>query len=204
MGGSVAGPTRVTELLARLQDGQGEAWDELIPLLYDELRKTARMRLSQERREHTLSATALVHESYVRLLKNHQIHASNRAEFLAAASQTMRRVLIDYARGRKRQKRGHGVQAVSIDEAEEQLLTEPEADEVLCVDEALRGLAALNSRAAKVVECRVFGGLSLDETAEVLGVSKKTVQRDWLIGRAWLRKEVAAAPAREWIDTTEH
>jgi RNA polymerase sigma factor (TIGR02999 family) len=182
---------QVTKLLSRLKAGERQVLDELIPLFYDTLRRTARMRLSRERREHTLSPTALVHESYVRLLENRQIHAENRAEFLAVASHTMRRVLIDYARTRKRLKRGEGAEAVPFDEVEG-LLSDTEADEVLAIEDALDRLAAVNERAAQVIEHRFFGGLSLDETAGVLNVSKKTIQRDWLAGRAWLRKEVAA------------
>lgn len=194
--------TRVTELLTRVKEGERGAWDELMQLLYDELRRAARMRLAGERQDHTLSATALVHESYVRLIQQRQIHAGNRGEFMAAASRTMRRVLIDYARTRKRQKRGGGAHEVPIEEAEA-LLSEPEADEVLAIERALEALANLNPRATRVIECRIFGGLSLVETAQALGVSAKTVQRDWLVGRAWLRKEVAPVRGRALIDATE-
>jgi RNA polymerase sigma factor (TIGR02999 family) len=193
---------QVTELLLRLKAGEEQVWEQLIPLFYDELRRTARMRLSHERHEHTLSPTALVHESYMRLLENRQIQAKNRTEFLAVASQTMRRILIDYARTRKRLKRGEGVPSVPFEEVEA-FLSEAEADEVLAIEEALERLAAVNERAARVIEHRFFGGLSLEETAQVLHVSKKTIQRDWLAGRAWLRKEVAGIEFKNRIIDSE-
>lgn len=191
---------QVTKLLSRLRAGERQVWDELIPLFYEELRRTARMRMSRERREHTLSPTALVNESYMRLIENRQIQAENRTDFLAVASQTMRRILIDYARTRKRLKRGDGAELLPFDESKD-FLTEAEADEVLALEEALQRLTAVNERAARVIEYRFFGGMSLDETAEILSVSKKTIQRDWLAGRAWLRKEVAGKLETGVIDT---
>jgi RNA polymerase sigma factor (TIGR02999 family) len=193
---------QVTELLLKLRTGNREAWEQLMPLIYDELRRTARMRMSGERREHTLSPTALVHESYVRLLENRQIQANDRREFFAIASETMRRVLIDYARTRKRLKRGAGAEPIPFEEVED-FLSDAEADEVLAIQDALQRLTAVNERAARVIECRFFGGLSLDETAEVLNLSKKTVQRDWIAGRAWLRKEVAGNELTGQVIDTE-
>jgi RNA polymerase sigma factor (TIGR02999 family) len=182
-------PGEVTLWLARLREGSGEALDRLVPLLYDDLRRLARQRLRSEREGHTLDTAALVHEAYLRLLDQRRISAGDRSEFFAAASRTMRRVLVDYARTRKREKRGGGVSPVPI-EAVEEFLTERAADETLALDEALERLEAAQPRAARVVELRFFGGLTLDEAAALLGVSSKTVQRDGDAAMAWLRKEV--------------
>lgn len=180
----------VTRLLGRLRDGDEEALERLMPLVYDELRRIARQRMRGERREHTLGPTALVHEAYLRLLESESIQAEDRSQFFAVASETMRRVLVDYARARKALKRGEGKAKVPLEEAEA-FLTERQADEMLSLEEALGRLAGFDKRAARVVQYRFFGGLTLEETGEVLGVSPKTVQRDWLAARAWLRNEVA-------------
>jgi RNA polymerase sigma factor (TIGR02999 family) len=178
----------VTVWLRRLREGDAGALDELLPLLYDELRAVARHQLRSERAGHTLSATALVHEAYLRMSKDERIRADDRTQFLALAGNAMRRVLVDWARHRKRHKRGGGAPHVPLDEAS--ALSDREADEVLALDDALERLTAVNPRGAKVVEHRFFAGLSLEETATLLGVSTKTVRRDWLAARAWLRKEV--------------
>lgn len=164
--------------------------DEVVPQLYDELRRLARAHLRRERAGHTLGTTALVHEAYVRLTGHAGLAADDRTRFFAVASNTMRRVLVDYARERQRLKRGGGAAAVSLDEVEP-FLSEDEAEELLALDDALDRLAALNPRAASVVQHRFFGGFTLEETASLLDVSLKTVQRDWLAASAWLRKEVA-------------
>ncbi len=182
-------PGQVTLWLTRLREGDEEALESLMPLLYDELRRTARQQLRYERPGHTLNPTALVNEAYLRLVQQKQIDAGHRTQFLAIASRTMRRILVDYARAKKRLKRGSGQQPVSLDEAEA-FLTDQEADEVLALDEALERLAAVNERAGQVVQFRFYSGLSIEETAAVLGVSIKTVQRDWFTARAWLRKEI--------------
>lgn len=179
----------VTRWLARLRDGDRAALDRLVPLLYDELRRLARERLRGERPGHTLETTALVHEAYFRLLEQRRIDAGDRLDFFAVASNTMRRVLIDHARARKRHKRGGGADAVPLDDVEG-LLSERAAEEALAVDAALDRLAADSPRAARVVELRIFGGLTLEEIATVLDVSSKTAQRDWEAARAWLRKEI--------------
>jgi RNA polymerase sigma factor (TIGR02999 family) len=179
----------VTRCLARLREGDRAALDLLVPLLYDELRRLARERLRGERPGHTLETTALVHEAYFRLLEQRRIDAGDRLDFFAVASNTMRRVLIDHARARKRQKRGGGAEAVPLDDVPG-LLSDRAADEALAVDAALDRLAADSPRAARVVELRIFGGLTLEEIATVLDVSAKTVQRDWEAARAWLRKEI--------------
>jgi RNA polymerase sigma factor (TIGR02999 family) len=163
----------------------------LVADLYDELRVIARAQLRRERPGHTLGATALVHETYLRLANQHGLSADDHTHFFATVSTTMRRVLVDYARRRKRLKRGSGVAPVPLDAAAEVALSEREADELIALDEALERLDHLNARSSLVVQHRFFGGLTLEETADVMGVSTKTVQRDWLSARAWLRKEVA-------------
>jgi RNA polymerase sigma factor (TIGR02999 family) len=180
---------QVTQWLVRLSEGDEEALEGLMPLLYDELRSMARLHLRNERSGHTLSPTALVNEVYLKLVRQQQIQAEHRTQFLAFASRTMRRILVDYARTRRRIKRGGGRQPVPLDEVEG-FLSNQEADEVLALDEALTRLEAVNERASQVVQYRFYSGLTLEETAEVLGVSVKTVQRAWLTARAWLRKEI--------------
>jgi len=157
--------------------------------LYDELRDLARGQMLREAEGHTLTPTSLVNEAYLRLAGQRNISDANRTRFLGAAAQTMRRVLVDHARARLRDKRGAGARAVPLEELEE-FLSDDEAAEVVALDDAMNRLAELSPRSAVVVEQRFFAGLTLDETAELLGVSVKTVQRDWLAARAWLRKEV--------------
>lgn len=180
----------VTELLKRLRGGSQEALDELFPLLYQELRQIARRRMRNERQGHTLGPTGLVHEAYVRLLASEAIRAEDRGQFFAAASETMRRILVDYARSRKRLKRGGSQEPIPLDEAKA-FLSERQADEVLALEEAVNRLAALDERAAAIVRYRFLGGLTMEETGQVLGISAKTVQRSWSFSLAWLRKEVA-------------
>lgn len=180
----------LTGWLQKMKEGDAVALERVVRLLYDELRAIARARLRFERGEHTLGATALVHEAFLRLATQHQLPAGSRTQFLAAASNTMRRVLVDYARTRNRAKRGGGVAPLPLDEADA-FLTETEADEILALEAALERLAAAEPRAAIVVEHRFFSGLSVEEIAEHLGVSSKTIQRDWILARAWLRREVA-------------
>lgn len=179
----------LTQWLIRLRDGDGEALDRLLPIVYDELRSLARAQLRNENPGHTLGATALVHEAYIRLTRRNEIDPKDRSHFFAIAAQSMRRVLIDHARIRGAQKRGSGQVALSLEHAGA-LLTDDGSGELLIIDEALERLATANPRAAQVVERRFFAGLTLDETAESLGLSKKTVQRDWTLARAWLQKEI--------------
>jgi RNA polymerase sigma factor (TIGR02999 family) len=179
----------LTQWLIRLRDGDGEALDRLLPIVYDELRSVARAQLRNENPGHTLGATALVHEAYIRLTGRNEIDPKDRSHFFAIAAQSMRRVLIDHARIRGAQKRGSGQVALSLEHAGA-LLTDDGSGELLIIDEALERLATANPRAAQVVERRFFAGLTLDETAESLGLSKKTVQRDWTLARAWLQKEI--------------
>lgn len=164
--------------------------ERLVPLLYAELRAIARGRLRNERAHHTLDTTALVHEAYLRLHRQKRLSAEDRTAFLAIAGNTMRRVLIDYARTRKRQKRGGGASSVPLEEVEA-FLSDSEAEEMLELHDALTRLEAMNPEGAQVVQHRFFAGLTLEETAQVLGVSSKTIQRRWLAARAWLRKEIA-------------
>lgn len=183
-------PGQVTQWLRRLRDGDEAALERLMPLLYDELRLLARKQLRSERPGHTLSTTALVNEAYLRLVDQRQLRAADRTQFFAIAATTMRRILVDYARTRKRLKRGGGQQPVPLEHVAS-FLTDEEADEVLALDAALDRLAALEPRVVQVVQCRFYSGLTLEETAQALDVSVKTVQRDWIAARAWLRKEMA-------------
>jgi RNA polymerase sigma factor (TIGR02999 family) len=163
---------------------------DLVAAHYDELRGMARALLRRERRGHTLSTTGLVNEAYLRLAGQAGLHGAERTRFFAAATATMRRILVDHARHRRRLKRGGGEAPVPLDEVEA-LLSDAEADELVSLDDALARLEAVNPRGCEVVQYRFFGGLTLEETAALLGVSAKTVQRDWIAARAWLRKEVA-------------
>ncbi|HKW49420.1 MAG TPA: ECF-type sigma factor [Gemmatimonadaceae bacterium] len=164
--------------------------DQLVARHYDELRHLAHRFLRRERSDLTLQTTGLVNEAYLRLANLAGIRPDERTRFFALASTTMRRVLVDHARGRSRQKRGAAPERVPLDEVE-WMLTDEEAEELVVLDETLSRLEQINPRGSEVVQYRFFGGLTLEETAEVLDVSTKTVQRDWLAARAWLRKEVA-------------
>jgi RNA polymerase sigma factor (TIGR02999 family) len=180
----------LTIWLGRMNEGDASALDQVIRLLYDEMRTLARQRLRTERPDHTLAATALVNEMYLKLSAQRRINAADRVQFMGVAAVTMRRVLVDYARTRTRAKRGGGVQPVPLEDVEPFLSIE-ESDEILALDAAIDRLSALDDRAAKVVVQRFYAGLSVEETAQLLGVSTKTVQREWVVARAWLRKEVA-------------
>jgi RNA polymerase sigma factor (TIGR02999 family) len=163
---------------------------ELVARHYEELRGLAHALMRRERPGHTLDTTGLVNEAYLRLAGQTGLHEHERTRFFAIATNTMRRILVDHARGRGRLKRGGGATVVPLDDVSA-LLSEQEADELVVLDDALARLEQVNPRGSEVVEYRFFGGLSLEETAQLLGVSSKTVQRDWLAARAWLRKEVA-------------
>ena len=174
----------VTLLLSALTRGDDGAASKLIPVVYDELRRLAGSYMRRERVDHTLQATALVHEAFLKLIEQRSVNWQGRAHFFGVAAQLMRRILIDHARGHVRQKRGGEQKKVSLDEAF--VFSEKQADELLAVDDSLNLLAKLDPRQARVVELRFFGGLSVEEAAEVLGVSPKTVKRDWSIAKAWL------------------
>src|SRR5262245_21004410 len=179
----------ITQLLRRSTAGDHSVWHELVPFVYDDLRRLAHQRLRNERNGHTLSTTALVNECYLKLVENRTLAAEDRSEFVALVSQTMRRLLVDHARTRKRLKRGPDVLMVPLDDVLGSL-SEREAEEVISLDTALENLKRTDARAARVVELRFFGGFSLEETAQVMDTSVKTVQRIWVAARAWLRKEI--------------
>jgi RNA polymerase sigma factor (TIGR02999 family) len=179
----------VTQILGELRRGNRDAEGKLIPLVYDELRRIAARHLRREAPQHSLQPTALVHEAYLRLIKIDQIDWQSRAHFFAVSATLMRRILVDHARARQASKRGDGLDLVSFDEA---LFAAPErAPEVLALDEALNRLARLDERQSKVVEMRFFAGMSEEEASDVLGVSVRTVKRDWRVAKAWLFKELS-------------
>ena len=180
----------LTIWLDKMSGGDDAALDHVMRLLYDEIRFLARQRLHNERADHTLAATALVNEVYIKLASQRRINAEDRMQFLGVAAVTMRRVLVDYARRRNRAKRGGGEKPVPLEDVVPFLSIE-ESDEILALDAAIERLSGLDARAARVVELRFYSGLSVAETAELLEVSTKTVQREWVATRAWLRKEVA-------------
>jgi RNA polymerase sigma-70 factor (ECF subfamily) len=183
---TVAG--EVTELLLQLRSGKRDAESQLIPLVYSELRSLAAHYLRAERKDHTLQPTALVHEAYIRLIKLQEVDWQSRAHFFAMSATVMRRILVDHARAQNAKKREGYQHAVSLDEA--LVFSSPRARELLDLDEALDQLAKINSRGSRIVELRFFGGLSEEETGQVLGISARTVKRDWRIAKAWLYKEV--------------
>ena len=174
----------VTILLNRVGEGDELAAARLVPLVYKELRRMASHYLRHERPGHTLQATALVHEAYLKLAGQPDAKWQNRAHFFAVASQLMRRILVDYARAQHRGKRGGKQQKVSLDEA--LLVSADRTDELLAVNEALAKLEEMDARQARIVELRYFGGLTMEETAEVLQLSSKTVMREWSMAKAWL------------------
>ena len=165
--------------------------EDMFPLVYDELRRIAARAMRGERQDHTLCATALVNEAWLELSKLTRIQWQNRSHFLAIAAQAMRRVLIDYAVARRRLKRGGG-QTVQPLDADAVAVVMEQADDMLALDEALQRLTAMNERHARIVECRFFGGMSVEETAEALDISPATVKRDWALARAWLNRELQA------------
>ncbi len=178
----------VTLVLEQMRQGDMRAADKLLPLVYNEFRALARHYLAQERANHTLQPTALVHEAYMKLVDQTRVNWQGRSHFFAVAAQAMRRILVDHARSHQRDKRGGGRARVVLDEA---VALSPQKDEdVLALDEALERLAAIDPRQAKIVELRFFGGLSVEEVSEALGVSKRTVEGDWAFARAWLSREL--------------
>jgi RNA polymerase sigma-70 factor, ECF subfamily len=164
--------------------------EEMFLLVYKELHQLAARKLRGERDGHTLSTTALVHEAWLELNKLNRIQWQNRSHFLAVAAQAMRRILIDYAVARRREKRGGGQVLLSLDDADALAIAHERADELVELDEALARLQAISERQARVVECRFYGGMSVEETAEALEVSPATVKREWTIARAWLNREL--------------
>jgi len=179
---------QATELLRAWSQGDESARERLIPLMYGEFYRLARHYMRQERPDHTLQPTALVNEAYLRLIDVNRVEWRNRAHFLALAAQMMRRILVESARNRHRQKRGGGRVRESIDDIED--LPQPAERDVIALSDALSRLAAFDARMSQVVELRFFGGLSVEETAEVLTVSPETVMRDWKTAKAWLLREL--------------
>jgi RNA polymerase sigma factor (TIGR02999 family) len=186
--------SNVTQMLVDLRGGNRALVDELYPLIYDELRRIAHRILSGERKGHTLSTTALVHEAYFKLVDQHRVEWQDRAHFCAVAAQAMRRILVDYARRRNAKKRGG--KAVHLQLDENAIAIDQQAGLLISLDAALDRLKRLNMRLSQVVDLRFFGGLTEEEMAEVLGVSSRTVRRDWVKARAWLYRELKAAESR--------
>jgi RNA polymerase sigma factor (TIGR02999 family) len=186
-------PARVSQLVEEASHGKAEAMAELLPVVYQELRRVAAGYLRRERPGQTLQATALVHEAYLRLLREQHVSWQNRAHFCAIAANSMRQILVERARARNAAKRGGGFQRITLDDA----LAPADAAgiDVEALDQALARLAQLDADQARLVELRYFGGLTIEETAEVLGVSPATVKRSWTVAKAWLKKELDQAAA---------
>lgn len=180
---------QVTELLVRWRGGDKAALDSLMPLVYNELHRIANHYLQRERSDHTLQSTALVHEAYVRLAQQDLPEWQNRAHFFAVAAQLMRQILVDYARSHRASKRGGNVCKLTLEDAGDK--AQALDVDIVALDDALKSLARMDAQQSRVVELKFFGGLSIEDTAEVLGISASTVKRDWITARAWLHRELA-------------
>lgn len=180
--------TGVTDLLIHWGKGDKEALNKLMPLVYDELHKLASRYLRRERPDHTLQTTALVHEAYLKLVDQRKANWENRVQFFAVAAQLMRRILVDYARSHRASKRGGDLCKLSLDEG--LVSSKEKGSELLALDEALDRLAVFDSQQSRVVELRVFAGLTLEETAQALNISSRTVRREWGMAKAWLHREI--------------
>jgi RNA polymerase sigma factor (TIGR02999 family) len=178
----------VTQLLKAWSSGEQDALEKLVPLVHDELHRLAHRYMVREKAGHTLQTTALLNEAYMRLVDASRVEWQNRAHFYAISANLMRRILVDFARSRGYQKRGGGIVKVEFDG--ERIPSPPQGADLVAIDDALTALAQFDPREAKVVELRFFGGLSEEETAEVLGVSSRTVKRDWALAKAWLTREL--------------
>lgn len=178
----------ITRLLSKARDGDRESLDRLLPVIYDELRRVAASQLQKERADHTLQATALVHEAYLRLLEQREVDWQNRAHFFSIAAEMMRRILVNYAVQRGAQKRGLGAPRLTLDEAVS--FSDEKDFDVVALDEALKNLMQYDPTQARIVELRFFGGLTIEETAQVLGISDSTVKREWRMAKAWLRTKL--------------
>jgi len=186
-------PGEVTHLLGELKQGNKDVQDRLIPLVYDELRRIAAQRLRHENANHSLQPTALVHEAYLRLTRLERVDWQSRSHFFAVSATLMRRILVDHARAQKAKKRGEGYETVTLDPAI--MPGRERAPEVLALDEALDKLSHLDARQSKIVELRFFAGMSEEETGVVLGISARTVKRDWQLAKAWLYHELKGQPS---------
>jgi RNA polymerase sigma factor (TIGR02999 family) len=181
-------PRELTQLLIDWSKGDQAALDKLVPFVYDELRRLARHYMRRERPGHTLQTSALVNEAYLRLV-DQTVSWQNRAHFLGIAARLMRQILVDHARSHKYAKRGGGAEKVSLDQVAD--LAQARASDLVALDDALIGLAAMDPQQSRIVELRFFGGLTIEETAEVAGLSHATVEREWSAARAWLRREMS-------------
>jgi RNA polymerase sigma factor (TIGR02999 family) len=183
-------PTQeITQLLIAWSNGQADALESLMPVVYEELRRLARRHMNREPSDQALQATELIHEAYLKLIDQRRVQWQNRAHFFAVSVQLMRRILVDLARSRQAERRGGAIRLVSLDETS--MVPRSPARDVLAVDEALTALAELDERRSRIVELRFFGGLSVEETAEVLKISPATVMREWKRAQAWLYAEIA-------------
>ena len=180
----------ITRMLREWSEGNQQVLDQLMPLVYEELRRQASRYLRRERKGHTLQTTALIHEAYIKLIDQKNVEWQNRSHFFAIAAQAMRRILVDYARERHREKRGGAAENLPIEEALS-IVSQGKSVDLVALDEALTRLAEFDARQARVVELRYFSGLSIDETAGVLGVSNVTVRRDWNMAKAWLHQQIS-------------
>jgi RNA polymerase sigma factor (TIGR02999 family) len=187
-------PKEVSRLLIDWGNGDQAALDELIPLVYDELRRLAGRYMRRENQGHTLQTSALVNEAYMRLIDQRSVHWQNRAHFFGVAAQLMRRILVDHARSRSRAKRGGGAQMVSH---ADQAGVSKEAEEVIALDDALTNLAEMDPRKSQIVEMKFFGGLTTEEVAEVLKITTRTVEREWRKARAWLNRAITKGATNE-------
>ena len=188
-------PTDVTLLLKQLSAVDHDAVDQLVPVLYNELRRLAAYYLRQERSNHTLQATALVHEAYLRLVDQRAVEWKNRSHFFGVAAQVMRRILLDYARSHQAVKRGGPSPKISLDDA--MVYGEDQTGQLVALDELLTRLSSMDPQQGRIVELRFFGGMSVEETAELLGISPRTVKRDWAMAKSWLSRELRKASREE-------
>src|SRR5437588_713163 len=179
----------VSQLLVAWGNGDKTALDQLMPLVYDELHRLAHQHMRRERPGHTMQTSGLVNEAYLRLIDQKRVHWQNRAHFFGIAARLMRQILVDEARRRSYAKRGGGAIQLTLDEA---TVTQEQSANVIALDDALKGLEQIDSRQSRIVELRFFGGLSIEETAEVLKVSPGTVMRDWTLAKAWLRRQMVS------------
>jgi|ERR1051326_307003 RNA polymerase sigma factor (TIGR02999 family) len=179
----------VTQLLIQWSNGDRAALDKLMPLIYEELRRLARHYMRRERSGHTLQTTALVNEAYLRLINRKHVHWQNRAHFFAIAAQLMRSILVDHARSHAYAKRGGGAHKIALDEV--MVISQQRAAEVVALDEALKQMAEIDPQQARIVELRFFGGLTIEEAAEVMGLSPATIKREWATAKAWLYHELS-------------
>lgn len=187
-------PREVTQLLQEWANGDQAALEELVPLVYDELRRLASRYMRRERQGHTLQTSALINEAYLRLVDQKNVKWHNRSHFYGVAAQVMRHILVDHARSRSRAKRGGGFQIESLDE---QAVITSEAAEVLALDEALKKLAEMDERKSQIVEMKFFGGLTTEEVAEVLNITSRTVEREWRKAKAWLNRAIVKGEMNE-------